>query len=336
MLLRRLFGLMTFGSRLPCAALIVLLGVSIMPLAFAQGAWPSRPVHIVVPYPPGGASDITARLLAQKLTELWGQSVVVDNRAGANGIIALEYVSKQPGDGYTLLMANLGPNAINPAVYTRLPYDPITDFTPVTLTTLVPQILVASTSLPQKTLADVLAYARANPGSMNYGTGGNGSANHLGIELAATIAGVSMTAVPYKGDGPAMVDTISGQVSLTLPTVPAALPNIRAGKLKALAVGSRQRVPALPDVPTMHEAGVAGYESVSWGGVMGPGGMPADLVGRIDRDIQTVLGQPDVQEKLAAQGAQIVSQGPVQFAAFLKSEIDKWAAVARKANIRID
>jgi len=336
MLTRRLSDLMAAHSRLLWAAILVLLGAGLVPLASAQSVWPSRPVHIVVPYPPGGASDITARLLAQKLSELWGQSVVVDNRAGANGIIALEYVSKQSSDGHTLLMANLGPNAINPAVYSKLPYDPIRDFTPITLTTLVPQVLVAPTSLPQKTLAEVLAYARANPGKMNYGTGGIGSANHLGIELAASIAGVSMTAVPYKGDGPAMVDTIAGQVSLTLPTVPAALPNIKAGKLKALAVGSKRRVPALPDVPTMQEAGVAGYESVSWGGVMGPGGMSADVVRRIDGDLQTVLKQPDVQEKLMAQGAQIVSQGPREFAAFLKTEIDKWAGVARKANIRVD
>lgn len=336
MLSRKLSDLMAAHSRLLWAAILVLLGAGLVPLASAQSVWPSRPVHIVVPYPPGGASDITARLLAQKLSELWGQSVVVDNRAGANGIIALEYVSKQPSDGHTLLLANLGPNAINPAVYSKLPYDPIKDFTPITLTTLVPQVLVAPTSLPQKTLAEVLAYARANPGTMNYGTGGNGSANHLGIELAASIAGVRMTAVPYKGDGPAMVDTIAGQVSLTLPTVPAALPNIKAGKLKALAVSSKERVPALPDVPTMHEAGVPGYESVSWGGVMGPGGMSADVVRRIDGDLQTVLKQPDVQEKLMAQGAQIVSQGPREFAAFLKIEIDKWAGVARKANIKID
>ncbi len=302
----------------------------------AQGAWPARQVHIVVPYPPGGASDITARLLAQKLSELWGQAVVVDNRAGANGIIALEHVAKQPGDGHTLLMANLGPNAINPAVYGKLPYDPIRDFTPITLTTLVPQVLVVPASLPHASLAELLAYARANPGKLNYGTGGNGSANHLGIELAAAIAGVRMTAVPYKGDGPAMVDTIAGQVSLTLPTVPAALPNIRSGKLRALAVGSKERVPALPDVPTMHEAGVTGYESVSWGGVMGPGGMAPAIVARIDADLQTVLKQPDIREKLIAQGAQIVAQGPAEFTAFLKLEIDKWGEVARKAGIRID
>ncbi|MGE0803766.1 MAG: Bug family tripartite tricarboxylate transporter substrate binding protein [Lautropia sp.] len=304
--------------------------------AAAQAPWPTRPVHIVVPYPPGGASDITARLLAQKLTELWGQSVVVDNRAGANGIIALEYAAKQPADGHTLLFANLGPNAINPAVYSKLPYDPIRDFTPITLTTLVPQILVASPTLPQKTLAEVIEFARANPGKLNYGTGGNGSANHLGIELAASIAGIRMTAVPYKGDGPAMTDTISGQVAMSMPTVPAALPNIKAGKLRPLAVAGKTRVAALPDVPTMQEAGVPGYESVSWGGVMGPGGLPADLARRIDAALQTVLKQPDVRDKLQAQGADIVAEGPDAFGRFLAVEIEKWAGVAKKAGIKID
>ena len=303
---------------------------------WAQQAWPQRPVRLVVPYPPGGASDITARLLGQKLAELWGQPVVIDNRTGANGIIALDNVAKSPADGYTLLMANLGPNAINPAVYAKLPYDSVKDFTPVTLTTLVPQVLVASPELPQKSLKDVLDFARANPGKINYGTGGTGSSNHLAVELIGSIAGVNMTAVPYKGDAPAMADTMAGQVAMSMPTVPAAIQNIKAGKLRALAVGSKTRVPALPDVPTMQEAGVPGYESVSWGGVMGPGNMQADVVARINNDLVKVLNMPDVQEKLAAQGAQVVAQGPAEFAAFLNEEVRKWGAVARKAQIRIE
>jgi len=304
--------------------------------ALAQAAWPTKPVRLVVPYPPGGASDVTARLLGQKLGDIWGQAVVVDNRAGANGIIALEYVAKQPADGYTLLMANLGPNAINPAVYSKLPYDATRDFTPITLTTLVPQVLVSGAALPQKSLREVLDFARANPGKINYGTGGTGSSNHLGMELVGSLAGVSMTAVAYKGDGPAMVDTMSGQVALSLPTVPAAMPNIKAGKLRALAVGSKARVPSLPDVPTMQEAGVAGYESVSWGGIMGPGQMPAPLAARIHADLQRVLRMPDVQQNLTAQGAEIVAQGPEEFRRFLEEEIRKWDGVARRAGIRIE
>ena len=304
--------------------------------ALAQAAWPTRPVRLVVPYPPGGASDITARLLGQKLGELWGQPVVIDNRAGANGILALEYTAKQPGDGYTLLMANLGPNAINPAVYAKLPYDPVKDFTAITLTTIVPQVVVANPALAQKSWREVLDYAKPNPGKVSYGTGGAGSANHLGIELASSIAGASMVAVPYKGDGPAMVDAMSGQIWFSYPTVPAAMPHIKSGKLRALAVGSKTRVPSLPDVPTMQEAGVAGYESVSWGGIMGPAGVPPEVVNRIHADLSRVLRLPDVQENLAAQGAQIAVQGPQDFAKFLGEEIRKWGAVARRANIRVD
>ena len=304
--------------------------------ALAQSAWPARPVRIVVPYPPGGASDITARLLAQKLSELWSQPVVVDNRAGANGIIALEHVAKQPPDGYTLLTANLGPNAINPAVYPKLPYDAVKDFTPITLTTIVPQVLVANPALPQKTLAELLDFAKKNPGKVSYGTGGAGSSNHLAIELAGSIVGAQMVAVFYKGDSPAMLDVMSGQVAFSFPTVPAAMPHIKSGKLRPLAVGGSTRVPSLPDVPTMQEAGVTGFESSSWGGIMGPAGMPADLVQRIHTDLTRVLRMPDVQENLAAQGALVVAQGPDGFAKFVGDEVRKWAAVAKRANIKIE
>ena len=322
-------------SRTRLIALLLCWAALVAP-AFGQEPFPSKPVRFVVPYPPGGASDITARLLGQKLAEIWGQQVIVDNRPGANGIVALEHVAKQPADGYTLLFANLGPNAINPAVYAKLPYDPVKDFTPITLTTLVPQVLVASPSLEAKTLKEVIDYARANPGKLNYGTGGNGSANHLGVELVAMTIGAQFTAVPYKGDAQAMTDTISGQVAMSMPTVPAALAQIKAGKLRPLAVGTKTRVAALPDVPTMAEAGVAGYDSSSWGGVMGPGGMSAALAARIHADLARALASPEVAEKLAAQGATIVGEGPSEFARFLAEEIRKWDRVAKKANIRVE
>jgi tripartite-type tricarboxylate transporter receptor subunit TctC len=304
--------------------------------SLAQDNYPSRPVRIVVPYPPGGASDVTARLLAQKLGEFWNQQVVVDNRPGANGIVALEHVAKQPPDGYTLLMANLGPNAINAAVYAKLPYDSVKDFTAITLTTMVPQVLVAGPGLEAKTLKEMLDFARANPGKLSYGTGGNGSANHLGVELMALNAGVSLTAVAYKGDAPAMVDTMSGQLAMTLPTVVAASPHIKSGKLRALAVSTRTRVAALPDVPTMQEAGVANYESSSWGGVMGPGGMAPAVVNKIHADTVRALRLPDIQEKLGGLGATVLAQGPAEFAAFLQAEIKKWDGVAKRANIKIE
>ena len=319
------------------AALLMLGAFAAAPTTtLAQDAFPNKPVRIVVPYPPGGASDVTARLLGQKLSELWNQPVVIDNRPGANGILALEYVAKQAPDGTTLLMANLGPNAINAAVYSKLPYDSIKDFAPITFTTLVPQVLVVNPALSAKNLKELLDLARAAPGKLNYGTGGNGSANHLAVELMANMGGVSLTAVPYKGDAPAMTDTMSGQVAMTLPTVVAALPNIKAGKLRAIAVTTQTRVASLPDVPTMQEAGLAGYESSSWGGVMAPGGTPPAIVNKINTDIVRVLRMPDIQEKLAGLGATVVAQGPAEFAAFLQSEIKKWDGVAKRANIRLE
>ena len=324
-----------------CATLIraflaaALLAVLTWP-AHAQDAYPSKPIRLVVPYPPGGASDVTARLIGQKVTEAWGQQVIIDNRPGANGIVALEHVAKQPPDGYTLLLANLGPNAINPAIYAKLPYDPVKDFAPITLTTLVPQVLVVAPAFEAKTLKDLLDFARANPGKVNYGNGGNGSSNHLGVELMASLAGVSLTSIPYKGDAQAMADAMSGQVTMTLPTVVAATPHIRSGKLRPLAVGTKTRVASLPDVPTMQEAGVPGYESFSWGGVMAPAGTPVAIINKLHAEFVRILKLPDMQEKLAGLGATVSAAGPAEFAAFLQAEIRKWDGVAKRANIRLE
>jgi tripartite-type tricarboxylate transporter receptor subunit TctC len=279
---------------------------------------------------------VTARLLGQKMSEAWGVQVVPDNRPGANGIVALEYVAKSAPDGYTLLMANLGPNAINPAVYAKLPYDPVKDFATVTLTTLVPQVLVASPSLEAKSINELIALARANPGKYNYGNGGNGSANHLGVELMTSIAGIKLTAVPYKGDAQAMTDAISGQVSLTLPTVVAAMPHIKSGRLRPLAVTTKTRVASLPDVPTMQEAGVPGYESFSWGGIMAPAGTPPAVIAKLHAEFARILRLPDIQERMEGLGAIVVASGPAEFAAFLQSEIRKWDGVAKKAAIRLE
>lgn len=315
--------------------LLILLCLLVPGFAAAQD-YPSKPIRIVIPYPPGGASDVTARLLGQKMSEAWGQQVVPDNRPGANGIVALEHVARSAPDGYTLLMANLGPNAINPAVYAKLPYDAVRDFSTITLTTLVPQVLVASPSLEAKNIAELVALARANPGKINYGTGGNGSANHLAVELMASIAGVKLTAVPYKGDAPAMADAISGQVSMTLPTVLAATPHIKSGKLRPLAVTTKTRVASLPDVPTMQEAGIPGYESVSWGGIMAPAGTPPAIIARLHAEISRILKLPDIQERMEALGSTVVGSGPAEFSAFLQAEIRKWDAVAKRAGIRVE
>ena len=305
------------------------------PAGHAQD-FPNKPIRFVVPYAPGGASDVTARLLGQKMTDAWGQTVAVDNRAGANGIVALELVSKAPADGYTILMANLGPNAINPAVYSRLPYDPVKGFAPVTLTTLVPNILVINPYLPARNLKEVFALAKAKPGQMSYGTGGYGSSNHLSMELLKSMAGVNITHVPYKGDVPAMIDAMAGQIEMSVPTVVAASPYVKSGKLRAIAVTSSKRVGSLPDVPTVAAAGVPGFESVSWGGVMAPGGTPAFVVNKLNAEIVRILRLPEIQERLQALGAEVVGGSPAEFSAYLEAEIAKWSKVARAAGVKLD
>jgi tripartite-type tricarboxylate transporter receptor subunit TctC len=298
--------------------------------------YPAKPIRFVVPYPPGGASDVTARVLAQKLTESMGQQVIVDNKPGANGIVALEWFVKQPPDGYTILMANLGPNAINPSVYAKLPYDAVKDFAPITLTTLVPQVLVVDPKLEVRSLKDLLALAKSKPGQLQYANGGNGSSNHMGIELLKSMAGVDIVAIPYKGDAQAMQDVMGGQVQLTLPTAVAASPHVKSGKLRALAVSTKKRVASLLDVPTVDEAGVPGFESFSWGGVMAPAGTPKEIVARLHAEIVKALKQPDVQERLQGLGAEIVGNSPEEFGAFVQAEIEKWARVAKFANVKLD
>jgi tripartite-type tricarboxylate transporter receptor subunit TctC len=310
-----------------------------LPCAAVAQEFPTKAIRFVVPYPPGGASDITARVLGQKMGEAWNQQVVVDNRPGANGIIALEFVAKAPPDGYTILMANLGPNAINPGVYSKLPYDAVKSFAPVTLTTIVPQVIVANTFLPASNVRQLVALAKAKPGELTYGTGGNGSSNHLAMELLASMAGVRMTMIAYKGDAPAMTDAVAGQVMLALPTVLAALPFLNSGKLKAIAVTPKKRVAALANVPTVAESGVPGladYESVSWGGVMAPAGTPAPVIQKLNGELVRILKLPDVRERMTGLGADIVAGSPAEFAAYLQEEIAKWGKVAKQAGVRLD
>lgn len=289
-----------------------------------------------MPYPPGGASDVTARVLGQKMGEAWGQQAIIDNRAGANGIVALDYVAKAAADGYTILMANLGPNAINPGVYAKLPYDAVKSFAPVTLTTIVPQVIVANRYLPANTVKELIALAKGSPGELTYGNGGNGSANHLAMELFGAMAGIRMSAIAYKGDAPALIDAVAGQVMLALPTVIAAQPFLNSGKLKAVAVTPKKRVPALPGVPTVAESGLPDYESVSWGGVMAPGGTPPAVIGKLNAEFVRILKLSDVQERMVALGADIVAGTPAEFAAYLQSEIAKWSKVARAAGVKLD
>ncbi|MFO1199208.1 MAG: tripartite tricarboxylate transporter substrate binding protein [Burkholderiaceae bacterium] len=325
--------LKSLARRAALAALVTLA----LPLAAHAQAWPARgPIRFVIPYPPGGASDVTARTLGAKLSEILGQAVVIENRPGANGIIALEQVAKAPPDGYTLLMANLGPNAINPVVYSKLPYDAIRDFAPILLTSIVPQILVVNPALPIRTLGELIAYAKANPGKLNFASAGNGASNHLSGELFNAMAGVKMEHVPYKGDTPAMTDVMAGTVAVMFPTAIAATPHVRTGKLRAIAVTSRKRIPSLADVPTVAEGGVPGFEAVSWGGVMATAGTPPDVVARLNAEFNRILKMPDVAAKLESLGAEIVGGTPDEFATYLKAEIAKWGKVARDNNVKLD
>ncbi len=307
-----------------------------LPLAANAQGWPTRQaIKFIVVYPPGGASDVTARLIAAKLNDILGQSVVVENKPGANGIIATEYVAKSAPDGYTMLMANLGPNALNPVVYKKLPYDAIKDFQGVTLTTIVPQVVVVNPSMPVKSIPELIAYAKANPGKVSFGSAGQGASNHLSGELLNALGGIKMQHVPYKGDAPSIVDLIGGSIQVALPTTVAGLPHVRSGKLRAIGVTGTKRLDSMPDLPTVAET-LPGYEAVSWGGVMVPAGTPPEIVKRLNTEINRILKMPDVAEKLQGLGAIIVGSTPEEFDKYVKDEIAKWGKVARDNNIALD
>jgi tripartite-type tricarboxylate transporter receptor subunit TctC len=303
----------------------------------AAQEYPGKTIRFIVPYPPGGASDVVARLIGQKMGDTWKQQVVIENRAGANGIIAMSYVATSAPDGYTLLMSNVGPSAINPSIYKKLPYDAIKDFTPVSLTNLVPLMMVVNSSLEVNTVGDFLSRAKATPGLWTYGTGGTGTAGHLAMELFMMNAGIKMQGVSYKGDGLALTDIIGGQVTTMFTTVVSGTPHVQSGRLKALAVTTRQRLAALPNLPTIAEAaGQAGFEAVSWGGVMVPANTPRSVVNKLNVEINRILKLPEFREQLARVGAETVGNLPEEFQAYLQAETEKWARVAKAANIVIE
>jgi len=307
-----------------------------LPLAAHAQGWPTKQaIKFIVVYPPGGASDVTARLIGAKLGEILGQSVVIENKPGANGMIATDFVAKSAPDGYTMLMANLGPNALNPVVYKKLPYDAIKDFTGVTLTTIVPQVVVVNQDVPVKTIPELIAYTKANPGKVSFGSAGQGASNHLSGELLNAMGGIKRQHVPYKGDAPSIVDLIGGQIQLALPTTVAGLPHVRSGKLRAIGVTSKKRLDSLPDVAAVAET-LPGYEAVSWGGVMVPAGTPKEIVNRLNVEINKILKMPDVAAKLENLGAIIVGSTPEEFDKYVKDEIAKWGKVARDNNIALD
>jgi tripartite-type tricarboxylate transporter receptor subunit TctC len=299
-------------------------------------SYPARPIRLVVPFPPGGATDILARDVAQKLTEAWGQSVVVDNRPGAGGNIGSELVAKALPDGYTLLMGTVGTHAINASLYAKMPFDHIKDFAPVILVAGVPNVLVVNPALPVNSVAELITYAKANPGKLNFASSGNGTSIHLSGELFKVMAGVQMTHVPYKGSAPAVADLISGQVQLMFDNLPPSLPQIKAGKLRALAVTSTARAPALPEVPTMAEAGLPGFEASSWFGVLAPAGTPPAIIAKLNGEIGKWLATPEAKEQLSKQGAAAAGGSPEDFAKHIAAETTKWAKVVKESGAKID
>jgi tripartite-type tricarboxylate transporter receptor subunit TctC len=315
-------------------ALGVLLAC-VAPGAFAQ-AYPNHVIRLVVPFPAGGTTDILARAAAQKLTESLGQPVAVDNRPGAAGNIGADVVAKSAPDGYTLLMGTVGTHAINPSLYAKMPYDHVKDFVPVVLVAGVPNVLVVNPSVPVYSVADLIKLAKSKPGAINFASSGSGTSIHLSGELFKTIAGVDMTHVPYKGSAPALTDLVGGQVQLMFDNLPSSLALIKSGKLRAIAVTSLQRAPVLPDVPTIAESGLPGFEASSWFGVLAPAGTPAPVVARLNADVNKWLQSPEAREQLLAQGAVAAGGTPEQFAAHIRAETEKWAKVVKASGAKVD
>ena len=321
-------------------AALFLLGVSAFALAAIAGAqapaYPTKPIRLVVPFPAGGATDILAREVAKHLTDAWGQSVVVDNRPGAGGNIGSELVAKAAPDGYTLEMGTVGTHAINASLYSKMPYDHVRDFVPVILVAGVPNVLEVNPALPVNSVQELIAYAKANPGKLNFASSGSGTSIHLSGELFKVMAGVQMTHVPYKGSAPALQDLIGGQVQLMFDNLPPSLPQIKAGKLRALAVTSAGRAPALPDTPTVAEAGLPGFEASSWFGVLAPAGTPPEIVNKLNAEIAKWLASPGAKEKLANVGANIAGGTPEDFARHIQAETAKWAKVVKESGAKVD
>ncbi len=320
---------------LAAAALVISL------LTAQAQSWPSKPVRMIVPFPPGGTTDIVARSLGAELQKMWQQPVVVENRPGAGGNIGAELVAKSPNDGYTLLMGTVGTHSINAALFAqsgnKMPFDPVKDFAPITLAAGVPNVMVVNSKIPVNSVNEFIAYAKARPGQLNMASSGNGTSIHLTGELFKTMTGTFMVHLPYRGSAPAMSDLLAGNTNVMFDNLPSALPHIKSGRLKALAVTSRVRSPALPDTPTIEEAAnLKGFDASSWFGLFAPAGTSRAIVDKIQADVSKALAVPEVRERFLAQGAQPGGTTPDQFAAFIRAETDKWAKVVKISNAKVD
>ncbi|MBI4191627.1 MAG: tripartite tricarboxylate transporter substrate binding protein [Betaproteobacteria bacterium] len=307
---------------------------SVLP-CFAAG-YPERPIRIVIPFPAASTTDVIARPIAARFTEAWGQPVIVDSRPGAGGNIAGEIVAKSPPDGYTLLMGATGPNAVNATLFGKMPYDTLRDFAPISLTATTYMLLVVHPSLPVKSVKDLIALAKARPGQLNYGSGGNGSTPHLAGELFKFMTGVSMNHIPYKGAQQYILDLISGRIDLNFASIISAQPHIKTGRLRLLAISADTRDPWMPDVPTVSEAGVPGFDVRSWYGLLASAGTPAAVIDKLNAEVVKILALPEVKTYYANNGLTAVSNSPVEFSAYIKREYEKWAKVVRSSGMRAD
>ncbi len=319
---------------------IVLLGLGgwgfAASAAHAQTAYPAKPIRLIVPFPPGGGTDMLARAVAQKLTEQHKWNVVVDNRPGAGGNLGVDAAAKSAPDGYTLVMGQTGNLAINPSLYAKLPYDPLKDLVPVALVSSAPIVMAAPANTPFKTFADVVAAAKGKPDALTLGYSGNGTVAHLAGELAEKAAGIKLRHVPYKGASQAMTDLVGGQIDLYMSAVPTLLGQVRNGKLKAIAITSLKRSAQLPDTPTLAESGYKNFEAASWYGILAPAGTPAPIVQTLNQAINQALAQPDVVEKLRSEGGEVLGGTPEKFSALLKAEVPRWARIVKESGASLD
>ncbi|WP_312301543.1 tripartite tricarboxylate transporter substrate binding protein [Diaphorobacter nitroreducens] len=330
---------MTFSRRIALLGACTLAAAGLLPaaaMAQPDAQWPSKPIKWVVPFPPGGAMDVIARTLGEKAGRTLGQPFVIENRPGAGGNIGADAVAKSPADGYTIMITSIG-MATNKALYPRLSYDPVKDFAPISLLAIVPNVLVVNTAkTTDKSVADVVAHAKRDPGKLTYASAGNGTSIHLAGEVFASMAGLNLLHVPYKGSGPAVTDMLGGQVDLMFDSITSARPHIQAGKLRALGVTSAKRSATLPDVPTIAEAGVPGYEVSPWFAVFAPAGTPAAIVNKINAALIDAMKQPDTVAKFETIGAEPIGTTPQQLATHLDKELARWGALIKERNIRMD
>jgi tripartite-type tricarboxylate transporter receptor subunit TctC len=302
----------------------------------AAQAWPAKPIRMIVPFTPGGSTDILARAAGNAISEGLGQQVVVENRPGAGGSIGMDAAARAAPDGYTIVMGHIGTLAVNPWIYPKLPYDPVKDFAPISLFANVPNVLVVHPTLPVKNVQELIAMAKAKPGALTYGSGGTGSAAHLAVEYFKLETKTDILHVPYKGTGPMMTDLLGGQLQLTMTGLVPTLPHVKSGKMKLIAVASAKRIPMLPDTPTIAESGVPGFEATQWYGLLAPAGTPPAIVDRLAGEIRKALGNAEVKRRLEAEGADPVGNTPAQFAQVIKSELARWQTVIRQAGIKAE